>query len=93
MPLSDEQNERLVLILDGLQAVRAQLYERARTFVDDQIERHAKYSAAMFLSPKQEKWLRDLYREFVGTEPEEISTNRMEDDRDPRGDDDMEVPF
>lgn len=106
MALSDEQHERLELILDGLEAVRAKLNDRSRTFVDDQIARHEKYGQQMFLSPKQEKWLTGLYKEFVGTEPEVVGTNEeptraarkaardgIDDERDPRGDDDMEVPF
>lgn len=107
MPLSDDQHERLELILDGLEAVRAKLSERSRTFVDDQIARHAKYGQQMFLSPKQEKWLTDLYEEHVGTKPEAVGTSYapqdaarraarddQDDERDPRGDDDMDIiPF
>lgn len=60
--------------------MRARLSDRSRTFVDDQIARHARYGQSMFLSPKQEKWLTDLYEEHVGTKPETVDQDDPESD-------------
>jgi ribosome assembly protein YihI (activator of Der GTPase) len=72
--MTTEQFERLTMILEGLQAVRGELYPNAQKFIDDQIERLEQYGERMMVSPKQDKWMTDLYREFVGTDPELVAS-------------------
>jgi hypothetical protein len=66
MALSDEQNDRLTLLLQQLEPEIKNMKGSAPGFVRDQIERHDKYGAAMFLSPKQLSWLESLYEQNVG---------------------------
>lgn len=61
MPLSDEQNELLTEYLQVLGAERAGLNPASRSFVDETVKRHEEYGADIRLSPKQWKWLTDLY--------------------------------
>lgn len=104
--MTPAQDERLTLILQGLEPCRKELYAKARDFVDDQIKRHDQYGQRMFVSPRQIKWLEDLYKEFVGGElpaaeddyrgPEQTARDDMGDERvgsmQPLDPDD-EIPF
>lgn len=86
MSLYPAKFEWLKVLLDDLQSVRGQLYSRAQSFVDDQVKRADEYGERMFLSPKQEKWLKDLHAEFCpGSKlpnPEEPSPQGDYDDPD-----------
>lgn len=103
MSLTVEQDERLTLILQGLEPCLKELYPKARGFVEDQIKRHDEYGKSMFLSPRQSKWLDDLYKEHVGGElpgegvsdPEHDAREDMKNERDADGfeDDGDEIPF
>lgn len=86
--LSDKQFSQMGAILEGLQDNRASLYPNARNFVDDQVKRFDQYGKDMFLSSKQEKWLQDLYTEFVGPLdqlPEPAKDTTQDDYDDPEG--------
>lgn len=85
MTITDEQDARLTLVLQGLKHELNNLYPSARSFVEDQIKRHQEYGSGIFVSPKQWKWLEDLYKQFVGDE----------EDEPPGLDDDLkdEIPF
>lgn len=65
MSLTDEQHTRLETILQGLEPEASKLYPAARGFVEDQIKRHDEYGQDVRVSPKQWKWLEDLYKQFV----------------------------
>lgn len=68
MALSDDDYTELQGILQALEPKLDKLYDKARGFVSDQIEREKRYGQDMFMSPKQWKWLRDLNAEF-GSKP------------------------
>lgn len=61
MSLSPEQNERLTEILQVLGAEIESITGNSRSFVEDQIKRHAEYGEETRISPKQWAWLEDLY--------------------------------
>jgi hypothetical protein len=88
MPLDRQQFEELEEILQVLSAERASLNAASQNFVEDQVERVAKYGVEIRLSPKQWNWLRDLYEKHAVTKPV------APEPRDPRDDDDNdEISF
>ena len=85
MALSEAEYERIQVLLENLESVRAQLYPKAQTFVDDQISRFSQYGNRMLVSPKQKQWLEDLHREFCKEAPELPGENESPwEDDDPR---------
>lgn len=80
---------------------------RAVGFVRDQIQREHDYGASIFMSPKQMKWLRELYAEATGEdrpkddrgnlepvdERIERTTQRKQASGRPSNYDDDEIPF
>lgn len=61
MSLSSEQNDRLTEILQVLGAEIESITGNSRSFVEDQIKRHAQYGEETRMSPKQWSWLESLY--------------------------------
>lgn len=68
MPLTVEQDERLTLLLQGLEPCLKEVGPSSRKFVEDQIARHGEYGDRVFMLPKQWAWLIDLYKKHVGGE-------------------------
>lgn len=66
MTLTLDQQERLALMLEGLEPELKQLRPGERNFVDDQIKRFGEYGADMRLSDKQWRWIEDIYRRVCG---------------------------
>lgn len=68
MPQLDyEEFSRVSQIIDELADVVDDLGQASKNFVSDQIARKKKYGGAMFISPKQILWLKDLHEKYVGT--------------------------
>lgn len=75
---------------------------RAVGFVRDQIQREHNYGQSIFMSPKQMKWLREIYADVTGEdrpkegrddlEPVDERVNRQASGR-PANYDDEEIPF
>jgi hypothetical protein len=97
MAITDEQNERLGLLLENLIAVRAQLTPSSQRFVDDQVKRHDQYGDRIFMSPKQWQWLEDLHREHCSDMklPGDSNGETGDDDseQEVKRDIDDEIPF
>lgn len=68
MPLTVEQDERLVLLLQALGPCLKDMKLNSRRFVEDQIARHETYGARVLMSSRQWAWLEDLYKSHVGGE-------------------------
>jgi len=83
MALSDTQNEKLGDMLAALEAEMGALNDWETKFVRDQLERHAKYGADVFMSPKQWSALQKIYDAVIGPDPKDV-VDQIEDD---------EVPF
>lgn len=72
MALSPEENERLADMLERLRPEVPRLKnDWQKSFIKDQIERHAKYGADMFLSAKQWAKIKEIYNETIGDQEEE----------------------
>lgn len=81
MALSDDDYTELQGILQALEPKLDTLYDKARGFVSDQIEREKRYGQDMFMSTKQWKWLRDLNAEFGSPPPAKgYVAGKMSDD-------------
>lgn len=95
--ITEEQNERLTQILEGLEPELKNVYPSGKTFIEDQIKRHEQYGADIRLSPKQWRWLEDLYTNFVGPLSELGGERDPMDPKDdgpvPEYDDKDEIPF
>lgn len=94
--LSSAEYVQLKDLLTDFEGVVDQLKGNSKSFVEDQISRHAKYGDRMFISPKQMQWLRDLHSEYIGTVSHSTAKEERElgDEDDDRGDDmDDEIPF
>lgn len=78
MALTHDQDARLTQLLQGLEGCLDDLYPNARSFVKDQLDRHEQYGSRVFMSPKQWKWLEDLYAEFIGDD--ELQTPAREEE-------------
>lgn len=73
--LSDEEYQRLVDLLTGLEGHIPEMRGNSQQFVRDQVARHKQWGQEMFISEKQMSWLQSLHDEFVGThdpEPDEF---------------------
>ena len=53
MPLTDDENEWVIGLLEAYDGNEKETSEWRRGFMADQIDRHSKYGKDMFLSPKQ----------------------------------------
>lgn len=65
MPLTEEQEERLSLLLSELEANRKSLSDWERGFLDDQSKRFDQYGAKVFMSPKQFAVLERMYEKVT----------------------------
>lgn len=89
--MDDNEYVEFQTILQGLGGELNNLYSSAKSFVSDQIEREKQYGQDTRVSPKQWRWLRDLYSEKVGTLPAQGRVaGKMTDDE---VDIDDEIPF
>lgn len=88
--LTDAQHQRLQTILEALEPELKRVYPAGARFVEDQLERFARYGQDTRMSPKQWKWIEDIYKEFAA-QPEAAEA----EDHDPRDDEDVddEIPF
>lgn len=90
MALSAEENERLGDMLERLRPEVDNLKnDWQKSFIKDQMERHAKYGAQMYLSAKQWAKIQEIYDEIIGDDDPE---DREEVGNDPDDYDD-EIPF
>lgn len=65
MPLTDDQEEHFLYLVNTITSYRSQLNSWERTFLDDQIKRHDEYGAAISLSPKQWNILNNMYEKVT----------------------------
>lgn len=99
MAISPKENTKLTAILAALMspATKDNLKPHEANFVQDQSERHDKWGAGIFISPKQWNWLKVLYERETGDKAEDLPEEEDEADdrrRDFSGDDmDDEIPF
>lgn len=94
MAITEQQNERLTLLLEALEPETKKMDDRSRGFVEDQIHRHQQYGERILISPKQWAWLESLYQKHVGALAELPSDKSDRDDTLGNGDDiDDEIPF
>lgn len=70
MAISEEKNEWLTGVLQDLEPETKNMGQASQNFVRDQIKRHSQYNEAIFISPKQEQWLRDLHQKYCAIETE-----------------------
>lgn len=63
--LNDNQFTYLQQMLEALEPELPRIYERGRSFVEDQIARFKLYQQDTRVSERQWKWLEDLYKEHV----------------------------
>lgn len=95
MALSSDENRRLTDMLQDLTAAKG-LKPHEEKFVQDQLERHAKWGADIFLSPKQLNWLEVLHERETGQKRDKDEPDDEEETEDPdafRRDLDDEIPF
>lgn len=80
MSLSAEENERLTDMLSALSENLGPLSEWETGFVKDQIERHKKYGAGIFMSAKQWVVLKKIYDAVIGDEEEGDPLQEIDDE-------------
>lgn len=90
MAITEEQNERLTEMLQALEPEIKNLGQASANFVRDQIKRHDRYGTQMFISPKQNAWLEDLYEKYAGgTKLDRQDDDRPDDEQSPEIDDEI----
>ena len=62
-----DQYERLIAQLTALESEIKNMTGASPGFVRDQLERVAKFGVNVGMSPRQQKWLDDLYEKHVGS--------------------------
>lgn len=90
MPLTDEQHTRFQTFLEGLEPELKNIYPGGRKFVEEQIERFAKYGQTTFVSVKQFAWLESLFKEHC---PDSELTEAEPSVQDDEIDMDNDIPF
>lgn len=101
MALSAKENEQLTDMLERIRPNVDQLTDWQKSFIRDQMDRHAKYGDTMFLSAKQWAKIKEIYNDCVGDEdPDEQDDiendpdyERDQDDERVEVDLDDDIPF
>lgn len=86
MPLTDQEELYLSSLLEGLEPEIKALYPSAQSFVSDQVKRHDQYGQDTRVSPKQWRWLEDIYKQFVSSELPNADGPHRDDREDMAGD-------
>lgn len=103
MSISAKENTELTAILAALMspATKDNLKPHEANFVQDQSERHNKWGADIFISPKQWNWLKVLYERETGDKAEDLPNDEdeLDEGKDLYGSNDLdglsddEIPF
>src|SRR5262245_8599115 len=67
--LTDDQNERIKIMLENLETVLENLNERSQDFVQQTIDRYSTYGPRLMFSSRQWDWLENLHAEFCPDAP------------------------